>query len=100
VTLRVRDLASERKQNVKARLAGSLYITRQTNRLAQLAHRDGCAYDVGERCLFRIEIDHAPIRLLQRPHTAIPNMHWDGAEVGDVEKCLDAVADEVANVAL
>jgi hypothetical protein len=64
-----------------------------------MQHKRGLDH-IFERGLLGIDVDHAPIRELQRSNAARPHVQRNRAQVRDIEQRLLVIAHEVANFAL
>ena len=85
---------------MEPRLPGGLHIIRQADRLAQAVEHLRRANHVAKGRLLRVQIEHAPVRLLERADATRPDVQRDRPQVGDVLQRQVVVADEIANVAL
>ena len=82
--LLVGALAAEREQHVQPGRAARLYETRQLDAVAQLLDGARHGHNVRERRLLRIEVEDAPVGLLERRDPAAPNVQRDRPHVGEV----------------
>src|SRR5690606_33565338 len=73
---------------------------RKLDGLAQLVQCSRHPDYVLERCALRIEIEDAPIRLLNGLNAARPDVQRDRRHVRDVSQTLFALDNEVTNLAL
>ena len=85
---------------MQARGAAGLDETRQADVVAQRLGGARDRHDVLERRLLGIEIEDAPVGLLQRRDPAAPDVQRNRGHVGDVQERLEVVAHEVADLAL
>src|SRR5207244_6294620 len=80
--------------------AAGLDEARQRQVVAKRFRRARDLHDVEERCLLGIQVEDAPVGLLERRDAAAPDMQRDRAHVDDVEQRLDVLGYEIVDVAL
>jgi hypothetical protein len=86
--------------DVQPGLARRLHVVRQADFIADRMQHQGTFDHIRKGRVLRVQVDHAPVGLLERPHPAHPDMQWNGSKVGDVDEGVDVVTDEVVDVAL
>ena len=100
LALLVRVAAAERDQDVEPGRTRGLHVARQLQRLEQLAEGARHLDHVRERRSLGVEIEHQPVRPLERAGAGAPHVDRDGSQVGDVAQRLRVVEDEEADVAI
>src|SRR5262249_57210906 len=96
----MRAVASQWNDHVKAGGAGGLDERRKLHFVAQRSNRPRDADHHLERRLLRIEIDDAPIGLLNGPDATGPDVERDASHVGQIDERVEVVADEVSDLPL
>ena len=82
------------------RRAAGLHEGRQLDARAESAELLRDPDDVLERRALGVEVEDAPVRVLERCDPARPDVERDGAHVDDVEELLQLVTHEVVDLAV
>ena len=98
--LLVGALPPQRHEQVEAGRAAGLHVEGQVDAAAELPRGERDLDDVLERRALGVEVEHAPVRPLERGSVTGPEVEGNRAEVDDVEQRRQVVADEVVDLPL